>query len=258
MALDDVWATWAEKAAPYTLDSDVEQLFQGRGRRHIVTWHSWEDAMTDPGFCAPSDSRLHLGLLPQPFFGNLRTATIYVLLLNPGLGPSDYYGEYKVAEYRRALLDNLKQRVHGGGPFLWLDPRFAWHGGFDWWHGKLAKVIERLAAAWDVPFSEARARLASELASIELLPYHSKNFRDRGGWLRNLPSVQLAQRFVTDFVLPRVQRGDATLIITRKTSEWGINEQQGVVIYRGGETRAAHLSPESRGGRAILNRLIAT
>ncbi len=59
--------------------------------------------------------------------------------MNPGPGPHDYYGEYEVPKYRAALLANLKQGPPT--PFLFLDPQFAWHGGFDWWQEKLAKVI---------------------------------------------------------------------------------------------------------------------
>jgi hypothetical protein len=62
-----------------------------------VTLGGWLEAYRSLDYCASHDRRLHLGLLPQPFFGDLRRASIYVLLLNPGLGPDDYYDEYEVA-----------------------------------------------------------------------------------------------------------------------------------------------------------------
>jgi hypothetical protein len=66
------------------------------------------------------------GLLPQPFIGDLRLASIYVLSLNPGLQPSDYYGEYAVPEYRNAFLANLKQQFHEKAPpFIFLDPHYS-------------------------------------------------------------------------------------------------------------------------------------
>jgi hypothetical protein len=85
----------------------------------------------------------------------------------------------------------------------WESDQFAWHGGFTWWHGRLAKVIERLARAWGVSFAEARARLASTIASIELVPYHSAAWRD-GRWRTELRSAKLACRYVGEFILPRV------------------------------------------------------
>ena len=68
-------------------------------------------------------------------------------------------------------------------PFIFLDPHYSWHGGFLWWHGKLAQVIKTFADERGVSFASARATLAAELASIELLPYHSSKFRDADGWL---------------------------------------------------------------------------
>jgi hypothetical protein len=242
--------------APFALDRDLHLLGSERGSRSVVVHRSWREAWQAGDFCSSSDTRLHLGLLPQPFFGDVRRASIYILLLNPGLGPSDYYGEYEVPEYRATLAANLKQKLgKGATPFLFLDPRFAWHGGFNWWNGKLAQVIARLASAQGVSLADARSQMASVLASIELLPYHSSSFRDGGGWLRNLQSVDLARRFVAEFVLPRVRRSEAIVIVTRKVAEWKLPEQPGVVTYDAGEARGAHLTPESRGGRAILRRL---
>ncbi len=110
-----------------------------------------------------------------------------------------------------------------------------------------------MAFAWGVSFAAARTSLGSTLASIELLPYHSKAFKDTGGWLRNLRSVELARTFVAEFVLPRVQRGEATVIVTRKVAAWSLLEHPGVIHYLGAQTRAAHLTPDSPGGRAILH-----
>jgi len=140
-------------------------------------------------------------------------------------------------------------------PFFFLDPRFAWHGGFDWWNSKLAKVIDRLAAARKTSFAEARTYLGSKLASIEMIPYHSASFKDQGGWLRNLRSVSLARAFVKQSVLPRVKRGKAIVIVTRKVRLWDLPRCSGVVKYTAGQAIGAHLTPNTPGGRAILKRL---
>jgi len=258
MDLLDRWANWNPTSAPFIFDGDIEVLGAARSRSSTVVLPDWASAHRAPDFGAPNDSRLHLGLLPMPFMGDLRRAAIYVLLLNPSAGPNSYYGEHQVPEYRAALLANLKQQQQqpdGISPFLFLDPRFAWDGGFDWWHGKLAKVIAQLARSWDVSFAEARARLASQLACIELVPYHSPQFSDAGGWIDGLASVRLARSFVHEYVVPRARRGDALVIVTRQAAAWGLRESDRVVVYRGHEARAAHLSPGSRGGRAILQHL---
>ncbi len=255
MSLLSEWARWNPEEYPFVLEAD-RSLLRAAPTRAVATFRSWRAAMADRDYCRPNDTRLHLGLLPMPFIGDLRRASVYILLLNPGLGPHDYYGEYQVPEYHRALLLNLKQRFgRRAVPFLFLDPRYSWHGGFRWWHAKLAQVILRWSKSQGIPFAAARAQLASEIAGIELFPYHSSSFRDSGAWLRRLRSVELARTFVSAVVVPRVKRGEAVAIVARKAELWGLPKHPGVVHYSGQQARAAHLTPDSDGGRLILRRL---
>ena len=70
--------------------------------------------------------------------------------------------------------------------------------------------------------------------------------------MRNLHSVKLARAFVNNVVVPRVKRGKAIVIILRKEKLWNVPELKGVVKYSAAEARAAHLTPNSPGGKAIL------
>ena len=253
MDLLTTWSSWRPPTGPpYVLDADRPVLQSARSQRSIVTVTSWTAACEAPDFAEPGDVRLHLGLLPMPFFGDLRTATIFALLLNPGLSPTDYYGEYEVPTYRHALLGNIAQSLDAEYPFMFLDPRFSWHSGFNYWHGKLAAVIRRLSQLHNVSFAEARRRLAQRFAVLQLIPYHSPNFRDADNWRRALTSTKLARQFVQDSVLPRVRSGAAIVIVTRQAEAWSLAPGPGVVIYTGQQARAAHLTPDSPGGHAIL------
>ncbi len=200
---------------------------------------------------------MHLGLIPVPFVGDVRRASVYILMLNPGFGPSDYFGEFEVPAYREALLANLKQQqTEGTVPFFCLDPQFAWSGGFRYWNGKLQGVIGELAGRWDCSYARAREKLGSRLAAIELFPYHSSTFKDGDRWLKRLPSVQMAREFVDEVVMPRVRSGEAIVIVTRKVELWGIGEEPGVGLYSAVQARSAYLTPGSPGGRAILDHLV--
>lgn len=253
MSLLDAWSNWPCKGHPFVLADDREVLLTARSQRATVVYRDWEEATSSPEFCRPGDSRLHLGLVPEPFCGDIRNASIYVLLLNPGLGPTDYYGEFRVPEFRAARLRNLRQvRNEGDLPFYMLDPKFSWHGGFAWWNRKFAGITARLADRRSISFAAAQRLLASELASIELVPYHSATFRDSGGWLKQLRSVSLAREFVRDYVVPKVNRSEAIVIATRQVGLWALPVMPGVVQYSGGQTRGAHLTPASPGGEAIL------
>jgi hypothetical protein len=116
-----------------------------------------------------------------------------------------------------------------------------------------------MAQTWQVSFAEARSRLADQLAAIELFPYHSAAFRDADHWLTELPSVQLAREFVGTRVVERVDDGKAIVVVTRQTRLWGLTEiPDRVVLYSAAEARGAHLSPDSRGGKAILKHLVGS
>lgn len=252
------WADWEPGSPPFVLEDDREVLATSRSLNSILTLGSWHDAHNAANFCAPDDRHLHLGLTPLPFVGNMMHASIYILLLNPGLHPSDYYGEYEVPGFRKALLENLKQRIAPNRcPFIFLDPEFSWHSGFDWWHRKLSRVIEHLSRVWSVSFAEARRRLGSQLAAIELVPYHSANFHDADKWRDRLRSTALARFFVNRHVLPRVREGDTIAIVTRQVRHWRLEDLSGVVTYSGTQSRAAHMSPGSPGGQAIIRHLLA-
>ena len=126
------------------MDKDADILESPSRKPSVAKYRSWRKAIRVPDFCKSDDNRLHLGLIPVPFMGDMLNASIYVLMLNPGLGPGDYF-EYKVPGLRRALLANLRQkRIPGVTPFVFLDLRFAWHDGFGYWNQELKGVIEAL------------------------------------------------------------------------------------------------------------------
>jgi hypothetical protein len=91
------WKNWLPTEVPYVLRQDEDILKHWTGNIS----QTWTEAYQAPDFGAPGDTRLHLGLLPHPYCGDLVNASIYVLMLNPGLGFQDYYGEYDVPAYRK-------------------------------------------------------------------------------------------------------------------------------------------------------------
>jgi predicted transport protein len=249
----NTWRLWDAAEPPFVLQDDEPVLRQVKGK---VT-QTWDEAHTAHDFGLPGDRRLHLGLLPHPFCGDVANASIYVLMLNPGVGFQDYYGEYHVPDYRSAVVATLRQEFQPDVlPFMYLDPKFAWHGGFAWWHGKLAGVIKHLCNHWQTSFAEARARLARCLASIELVPYHSESFGNARGIAKRLPSAQLAARFVREFVLPKVRDGKGIVIVTRKVRAWELPDGPGIIKYTAGQSRGAHLGLNSPGGAAIIKRFL--
>ncbi len=79
------WADWKRNRPPFVLESDQVVFSSIRSARAVITTRNWPEAHRAADFCAPKDRRFHLGLLPQPFCGDLLRASIYILLLTPVL-----------------------------------------------------------------------------------------------------------------------------------------------------------------------------
>ncbi len=199
---------------------------------------------------------LNLSLCPIPYSGNIKKADIFILLLNPGLGYTDYWGEQNVRALRDRLRANLYQSFDGiEFPFMWLDPEFCWHGGFAWWEKKLQKTILRLAEIhFRGSYYRAAKSLSKRLACLELIPYHSHSFGAHQ-LINELPSAIKMKEFVKTSLVPLAINDRKTLIATRKTKDWGLLDgHECLIIYEGGQTRGASLGPNTPGGEAILRR----
>ncbi len=250
----------------HVLDEDFVHLSNAAKSDKVMTprGFSWEDYQRDPALGSGEDTRLHLSLIPEPYVGNLMKARVIILLLNPGLTPSDYHAQ-GIPAYRDALLEQLKGEGNGGDyPFLHLDPAYAWQDGFTWWNRKLRSVIKKAADDWfhhDV--IAARRAVARQVASLELVPYHSECFGLKDGLVRQLRSAALARDFVKQVLVPKAAAGGCEIVVTRRVNDWGLRvdaaDLPGVINYSDpGHARGASLSPASRGGEAILRAVKAS
>ncbi len=204
-----------------------------------------------PRFGNFKDNRFHLSLLPVPFMGCLDRAEIFILLLNPGFGFGSYE-EDADPEKAEMLRRSVRQELDGVEfPFVSLNPQFSWTAGFRWWEGKLRSVIRAHAAERQSNYLASLQAFASRLACIELVAYRSAQFGG-GSIAQKLPSCRAARQFVESVLLPRAQKGEIKLIVTRQVRQWGLNSGDHVVLYEGGLTRGAPLGPTTPGGKAIL------
>jgi hypothetical protein len=245
--LIETWKIYKPKS-PYVLPGD-ELLFGEKWTDKV-----WKDQIRTDDFLDPkSDNSFQLGYLPVPFAGNLKKASIFILMLNPGFSPADAYGEGHNQKFKKVLRDCLRQT--SAAYFYPLDPKFSWTGAFNYWHKKLEKLISEIAtkSKRTKSFSEARRFLASHLVCIEMIPYHSVSFKNSRK-LIDLPSAQLARNFVKEHLFKRALKGEVLIVVTRKINVLGLEVVENKVInYTSGEARGAHLTPKSPGGSAIIN-----
>ncbi|HET9394211.1 MAG TPA: hypothetical protein VFO29_11915 [Candidatus Rubrimentiphilum sp.] len=249
------WRRYDKRKPPFVHPDDEPAL-----KRHpSCVFTSLEEYVQSRQF-GVRDGTLHFGLHPAPFSGDLTTADIFVLLLNPGFDTVDIYGEYSVPEFRRATEKTLAQDLKGENfPFVYLDPQYCWSGAYRWWERKLRDVLSVLAFQKSVRYYDALKICSEHLATIELIPYHSASAPRA---LERLPSATAAKEYVRTNLVPRAHRGEITLIVTRQIGNWGVEiptePTQDIVLYDTGLTRGAPLTSSSPGGAAILRRLSAS
>lgn len=236
---------------PFVLSGDREAVSSWPDQ--AVVHESFASYCSDASF-GLQDERLHVGLVPIPYIGSLASADVFLLMLNPGLSPVDYFAEEHFPEYRELLLDNLHQRLRAGFPFL--DPALSWHSGGEYWLSRFRELAIALRPQAG-SFKDALRFLAKHVACLELVPYHSPQFGLPSKLVESLESVRLMLDYVQMNLAPRAARGEVLLVVTRQIKRWGLEESTNVVLYRQAESRGGHISPATRGGKAILRFLDA-
>lgn len=181
----------------------------------------------------------HCSLRPVPYLGNLQKADIFILLLNPVVGYSDY-GTDARAEFRDALVQNIHQNFEGdGGRCLALDPQSWWSSWFSWYEKMLRTTISKYVEDAKKTYLDALDDLSRRLAIIELVPYYSSN-SGRGkvkmGLVRELKSAQAAKEAAQELVQGAAD--DKVLVVVRWGGrEWGIKRDENVnnvIVCNGG------------------------
>lgn len=264
MHTDDLIQFWkrCDLTQPPFMHPDDRKILESDGKSYIDKEPKDFEAFVSSSFFGDfTDSRLHLSLLPSPYVGDLRKADIFVLSLNPGLSFEDYYAETRVAEFRHRLEQTLRQDLEGVEfPFIFLDPEFCWHGGFRWWERKLRNVVTKIAKdQFRGKYLDALRDVSKRLASLELIPYHSRSFK-ANGLIGRLPSVSEVRRFAKEVLISAAKRGDKTVVVIRKVRKWELPPGiPNLILYcEASEAQGASLGPESRGGKAILSHYLTS
>lgn len=257
-SLIEAWQEFYQtKAPPYLLDGDRHLSDQ---EDRVAQCKSYEEFVKSDDFGSQS-TKFHLNLLPQPFIGNLEKASIFLLFLNPGFSPGDYYAVQHVPGYAAAIARNLTQ-TNGADPypFFFLDPQLAWTAGGAWWQKKLRSIGEQLVEVAGCPgefrLQEAFQLISQHLACVEMYPYHSQSFKQP----KNLKSKELVCAYVKDVLVPKAEKGEALIVATRQVKAWPLppSEHPNIIAFGGAQARGAHLTVDAEGkggGAAILERL---
>ena len=242
------WRGLKLKKPPFILNGD--QILIERKLCH--PYRTYRNYIRDPNFGSISPHKFHTGLLPVPYSGDILRAKIYILALNPGFGPLDYYAETYDADLRGAKVRAIRQKKFDSCyPWHALNPRYCWSGGGRYWIGRLEQIATTLMDRRHFSFADALHVLSTTVACLEYVPYHSKSYGLAKTVARQMRSPKLMLDFVHNYVVPKARQGAAVVIVTRHVDLWGLPSHRNIIAYNGTEARAAYLNLKSRGGRKI-------
>jgi hypothetical protein len=245
------WRSCSLSRAPYIFPGD-EILLKEKYSKHICVVRDFQKYVEHETFGTKKDKRLHLGLLPRPYSGSLAKARIFILLLNAGLQPLDYYAEGE-RSVRKMLLADIYQRRKGNYPFPSLDPILSWLGSARYWRPRLAEHVQNLMQQDNSKeYYKALGALSRAICVVQLVPYHSRAFGLPRSVVNKLQSTHAIKRLIHEVIVPEAEQAKALVIVARKAKQWGIRQSKNVIVYKRSESRAGYISLSSRGGKAIL------
>ncbi len=180
MSVDALIDHWKMKIEPdgsgryiHPSDIDVVESWLRDGRRQ-TSREAYTPSAASFAEREPRTGRLHLHLRPVPYIGDLKTAKVFLAMINPTVGWSDYEDNAQKNKEYPALLDqNLKQKL----PYCFaldnsvpaLAPSWSnyYRDVFNGFVQEAGRTIEERA--------HLRNTLRDTVAILELVPYFSQN-----------------------------------------------------------------------------------
>jgi hypothetical protein len=199
-------------------------------------------------------SVFHLGLLPVPYVGDIENATIYILLLNPGFSILNYFEETFNRQLKKVMLKNLFQTdLDSDFPFFYLNPKYHWTGGGQYWSNKLDSILQHTSKELGLTYYDSLKLLSKKLAVLELVPYHSNSYNLKKRIFEQIESKNRMINFTHTYLKKKLENNTACALITRKSQEWNFMPTKNVMIYSAQEARSAHITMNTRGGHLLYS-----
>ena len=198
----------------------------------------WSELRSEPPYVLEMDAReirdydsrqknnakLALDSVPEPFIGNPETATVVLLLLNPGHSPRDTEA-HSDAPFKEALFRNLRGESQHY-PFYPLNPAFASTPSAKWWIPRL-RELKQEAGLTD-------AALSNKLLAIEWFPYHSR--------ISGLPTKRVCESQDYTFRLAKKMFADRLVLRMRSVNHWSAVDSRFHDIPALKNPRCGHIS----------------
>ena len=141
-------------------------------------------------------------------------------------------------------------------PFYFLNPYLSLHTGYTYWFKKLRDLINEIKGHYGIRWVKAQKRLSECVATLELVPYASQKFGLTDSMLRELSSARVMKDYVKDILVPKAEKKEILIIITRKIKYWDLKESTNVILYKSSENQSASLGKNSRAFRPMMEIIV--
>lgn len=190
---------------------------------------------------------IHAALQPVPYVGNLETADLFLLMINPSVALGSY-GTQSKTKFQEELK---KERHQARSCCLALDPAFWWTSWFTYYDNLFKPSFKEMIKKTGKTYHQTLLDAASRTAILELVPYFSGSAQSVRRIESRLVSTRLAKQAAKE-ICEKANKGDATVVIRwSEQDQWGLRDFRSEYIQRS-ECRNG-LSKKAR--EVILERL---
>jgi hypothetical protein len=154
--------------------------------------------------------KVHTEIMPAPFMGNVQSAPILLLLLNPGYDEKEeikgYYKEYK--PFWKKEIQHIQSIPEL--PLFCLDEKYIEYSNY--WHNKLKPLTSKTS----------KEKVAKNICQIQFFPYHSKKFKSISKKIltENGSDQYLTSQKYNFYLVEKAMERNAIIIILRSKKMW--------------------------------------
>ncbi|MFA7097116.1 MAG: hypothetical protein WC383_11645 [Gammaproteobacteria bacterium] len=235
---------------------DEEYLF-GKGKSKkcstIKISHSIENKPEHP-------HTFRLGLLPQPYMGDIENSRIVLVMLNPGFAGNEYE-EHRDPISKEAILNTIYQRFDGhlsNSRYMYLNHVFSETAGYKYLcnekrkgqeKGIIRDCIDEFSVTLSISKINAEKFVSNNICMIEPIPYHSEKFGSMTKCLQGLPSFLKAKEYLEEKV--KDERNKMFIVRRERLYYESCFASSNVERFVNGEGHSAFFTLEKHGGKLL-------
>jgi hypothetical protein len=154
--------------------------------------------------------KVHTEIMPAPFMGNVQSAPILLLLLNPGYDEKEeikgYYKKYK--PFWKNEIQHIRSIPEL--PLFCLDEKYIEYS--DYWNNKLKPLT----------LKKNKEKVAKNICKIQFFPYHSQKFKSisKKIFVKDGTDNYLKSQKYNFYLVEKAMERNALIIILRSRKMW--------------------------------------